>query len=129
MLHAFYIGIFGIRYKTRDGDHVLWPNQFVWLLEKGLLDWQDHAPWGLWADAIQGKSDADATAKLFALAQVAWFVAQSILRLASDLSIMRLESMTLSYIPIFALTYFFWWMKPRDIETPTISDLPPMTAL
>lgn len=34
--------------------------------------------------------------------------------------------MTLSYIPLFAATYFFWWIKPKDIKTPSIVDLPHM---
>ena len=34
--------------------------------------------------------------------------------------------MTLSYIPLFAITYFFWWVKPKDVLTPSVVDLPDM---
>ena len=35
--------------------------------------------------------------------------------------------MTLSYIPLVSLTYFFWWLKPKDVMTPSVIDLPNMT--
>ena len=45
LIHAFYVGMLGIRYRTSDGTRVLWPNQFAWLLEQGLFRWADHAQW------------------------------------------------------------------------------------
>jgi len=49
LVHAFYIGMLGIRYrvspawKSHDGGHtkVLWPTQFAWLLENGHIQWDD----------------------------------------------------------------------------------------
>ncbi|KAF2208059.1 hypothetical protein CERZMDRAFT_114796 [Cercospora zeae-maydis SCOH1-5] len=108
LLQAFYIGMFGIRYRTPFGTRVLWPSQFLWLLDQGLLDWSDHASWGLSASVISDKGNADATAKVFALLQIGWFV-------------------TLSYIPPFAMAYAYWWTKPKDIETPTEIELPYLT--
>ncbi|KFZ19706.1 hypothetical protein V501_00556 [Pseudogymnoascus sp. VKM F-4519 (FW-2642)] len=35
--------------------------------------------------------------------------------------------MTLSYIPLFTVTYFFWWHKPKDVLTPSIVTLPDMS--
>ena len=40
--------------------------------------------------------------------------------------ISQLETMTLSYIPLFAVTYFFWWVKPKDVMTPSTVELPDM---
>ncbi|KAL9045408.1 MAG: hypothetical protein Q9214_001539 [Letrouitia sp. 1 TL-2023] len=37
--------------------------------------------------------------------------------------------MTLSYIPLVAITYFFWWIKPKDVMTPSVVDLPDMFLL
>lgn len=128
MVHAFYIGMFGVRYRVQQGTRVLWPNQFVWLLEQGLFKWEDHEAWGLSREAIKDKSNADGTAKVFAMVQIAWFVAQSIMRAAHNLPISPLESMTLSYIPLFIVTYSYWWIKPKDIETPSVVDLPAMTC-
>ncbi|KAI4747790.1 hypothetical protein E4T50_01874 [Aureobasidium sp. EXF-12298] len=35
--------------------------------------------------------------------------------------------MTLSYVPLFAVAYLYWWTKPRDIDTPSEIYLPKMT--
>lgn len=127
IVQAFYIGMFGLQYRTAHGTKVIWPNQFLWLLEQGLLDWQDHKNWGLSVEAIKDKSNSDTTGKLFAASQVVWFVAQSVMRVVHDLPLSPLESMTLSYVPLFSVTYFYWWTKPRDIEMPSEICLPEMT--
>lgn len=90
------------------------------------VDWDDHAVWGLSEESIRDKSNADSTAKLSTLVQVTWFMAQSIMRRAHTLPLSQLESMTLSYIPLFAVTYFYWWVKPKDVLTPSVVDLPDM---
>ncbi|KAG9512755.1 hypothetical protein KCU99_g8546, partial [Aureobasidium melanogenum] len=127
IVQAFYISMFGLQYRTSHGTKVIWPNQFLWLLEQGLLDWQDHKNWGLSVEAIKDKSNSDTTGKLFAASQVVWFVAQSVMRVVHDLPLSPLETMTLSYVPLFAVTYFYWWTKPRDIEMPSEVYLPEMT--
>ena len=127
LIHAFYVGMLGVRYHTPNGTRVLWPNQFVWLLEQSLFKWENCAEWNMTYENITDKSNADGTTKVFALGQVGWFVAQSIIRTVYDLPFAPLESMTLSYIPLFALTYFFWWVKPKDVETPSEIVLPDMT--
>ena len=127
LVQAFYIGMLGVRYRTPRGTRVLWPNQFIWLLEQGLFKWENRAEWGLTRENIKDRSNADGTAKLFALIQVGWFVAQSVIRTAHRLPFAPFESMTLGYIPLFALTYFFWWVKPKDVETPSEVDFPAMS--
>lgn len=127
LIQAFYIGMLGIRYRTPCGTRVLWPNQFIWLLEQGLVKWENQAEWNMTLASIKDRSNADGTAKVFALFQVGWFVAQCIIRTAHSLPLAPFESMTLGYIPLFALTYFFWWIKPKDIETPSEIDLPTMS--
>ncbi|KAL9637740.1 MAG: hypothetical protein Q9164_002016 [Protoblastenia rupestris] len=126
LVHAFYIGMLALRYRTPRGWRVIWPNQYTWLLEQGLIDWKDHALWGLAKEDIRDKSNADDAVKLVALCQVSWFVAQSIMRTAHALPLSQLESMALSYVPLFAATYFFWWLKPKDVLMPSIVDLPNM---
>ena len=128
LVHAFYIGMLALRYRTPQGEKVIWPNQYTWLLEQGLIQWEDHASWGLSEDSLRDKSNTDGAAKLLALGQVSWFVVQSIIRTAHDLPISQLETMTLSYIPLVALTYFFWWIKPKDVMTASVVDLPEMTV-
>lgn len=127
LIHAFYIGMLALRYRTACGEKVIWPNQYTWLVQEGLVNWDDHDQWGLSEEDIRDKSNADGTAKLLALVQVSWFAAQSIMRRAHTLPLSQLESMTLSYIPLFAITYLFWWVKPKDVLTPSIVNLPDMS--
>lgn len=126
LVHAFYIGMLALRYRTPQGEKVIWPNQYAWLLEHGLIDWNDHGLWGLSEENIRDKSNADGTAKLLAVGQVTWFVMQSIMRRTHTLPLSQLETMTLSYIPLIAITYFFWWVKPKDVMTPSVVELPDM---
>ena len=126
MIHAFYISMLALRYRTLRGDRVIWPNQYTWLLKEGLVDWRDHECWGLSEEEICDKSNADSAAKLVAVCQALWFVAQSIMRAAHRLPLSQVESMTLSYIPLFVATYIFWWTKPKDIKTLSIITLPSM---
>ncbi|KAM0796513.1 hypothetical protein BDR22DRAFT_825134 [Usnea florida] len=128
LVHAFYIGMLALRYRTPQGEKVIWPNQYTWLLEQGMIDWDNHALWGLSEENLRDKSNADGTAKLLALGQVFWFVAQSIMRRVHMLPLSQLEAMTLSYVLLFAITYFFWWPKPKDVLTPSIIDLPDMLS-
>ncbi|KAJ5806514.1 uncharacterized protein N7503_004116 [Penicillium pulvis] len=46
LIHAFYISMLALRYRTPKGDRVIWPNQYTWLLEQRLISWEDHANWG-----------------------------------------------------------------------------------
>jgi hypothetical protein len=48
------------------------------------------------------------------------------MRRAHTLPLSQLESMTLGYIPLFDVMYFFWWIKPKDVLTPSVVDLPDM---
>lgn len=112
-----------LRYRTPLGDRVIWPNQYTWLLQNNITTWEEHANWGLSIEDIRDKSKADSVAKLIALIQVSWFVATCIIRAAHSLPFSQFESMTLGYIPLFIVTYFFWWYKPKDIRSPSVVDL------
>ncbi|KAL8693051.1 MAG: hypothetical protein Q9224_003834 [Gallowayella concinna] len=127
LVHAFYIGMLALRYRTSRGNKVIWPNQYTWLLQQRLIAWDDHESWGLSEENIRDKSNADGTAKFLALGQVCWFAAQSIMRTAHHLPLAQLESMTLSYIPLFAITYLFWWIKPKDVLSLSVVNLPQMS--
>lgn len=127
LIHAFFISMLALRYRTPNGDRVIWPNQYTWLLQQRVIIWEDHANWGLSLENIRDKSKADNAAKFIAFIQVFWFVAQCILRAAYHLPLSQLEAMTLGYIPMFVVTYFFWWDKPKDIRSPSIVELPDMS--
>ncbi|CAG8021305.1 unnamed protein product [Penicillium salamii] len=127
LIHAFYISMLALRYRTPNGDRVIWPNQYTWLLQQHLIEWSDHPTWGLSVGDIWDKSKSDGAAKLLALVQVTWFSAQCLLRICHHLPLSQLESMTLGYIPLFVVTYFFWWNKPKDVRSSSLVDLPPMS--
>lgn len=128
LVHAFYIGMLALRHRTERGEKVIWPNQFQWLLEQQLVDWRDHQAWGLSKENIPDKSNADTTVKAFALLQVSWFVAESIMRAAHDLPLSQLESMTLSDVPLFIVAYFLCWSKPKDVLIPSVVELQSMSV-
>lgn len=127
LVHAFYIGMLGIRYQTEHGHKVLWPSQYAWLLNNGLTRWSERDTWGLSEDSIRDKNKADGLVKLAAICQVTWFVLQCITRTAHQLPIAPLEAMTLAYVLVVFLTYIFWWLKPKDIATASFVKLPDMT--
>ncbi|MCJ1360141.1 MAG: hypothetical protein MMC33_010144 [Icmadophila ericetorum] len=126
LVHAFYIGMLALKYRTPLGERVVWPNQFIWLLEQDLIDWKDHTLWGLSEGSIHDKSNADSAVELAVVCQVSWFVAEYIVRACHSLPLSQLETMTLSYIPLFVITYFFWWLKPKDVITASVVELPKM---
>ncbi|KAJ5097266.1 hypothetical protein N7456_007987 [Penicillium angulare] len=127
LVHAFYISMLALRYRTEKGDQVIWPNQYTWLLKQRLINWTDHASWGLSIDDISDKNKSDGAAKLLAILQVSWFFIQCMLRVAYHFPLSQLETMTLGYIPLFVVTYFFWWNKPKDIRSPSFVELPAMS--
>lgn len=130
MTQALYLGMLGVRYRYGPTAYrVLWPGQFAWLLNNKLIRWDDISgagSWGLAAESIHDKSKADGLVKLAALCQVVWFTLQCITREAHGLSLAALEVMTLAYVVVMVVTYFFWWIKPKDISTASFVELPQM---
>lgn len=62
MIHAFYVNMLALRYRTTRGNRFIWPNQYTWLLQQGLVDWDNQE--------IRNKSNADSAVKLIAFCQV-----------------------------------------------------------
>lgn len=118
----------GIRYKTgnRGGYRVMWPLQYAYLLNSGLVSWPPDELWGLSEDLIDDKSKADGLLKLVALWQVVWFTINCITRSIHNMELAPLESMTLAYVLQVVLTYCLWWQKPKDIATASFVSLPEM---
>lgn len=119
---TLYISMFSLRYRTPLGDKVIWPSQYTWLLQERLTYWKHHPNWGLLVEDIQNKSKIDNFSRLIALCQVLWFLVNASCVLLV-LFHSQIESMKFGYIPLFAVTYFFWWDKPKDIRSPSIIEL------
>lgn len=45
------------------------------------------------------------------------------MRAVHRLPLAQLDPMTLSYVPRFAITYLFWWIKPKDVLTSSVVEL------
>nr|CEG05131.1 unnamed protein product [Fusarium clavum] len=129
-IHGFYLCMMGVRYNSGNcvGYRTLWPGQYAWLLNNSLVSWQTHKEWGLAKEDISDKNKADGLVKLAALLQVIWFTLQCITRVAHQLPLATLETMTLAYVFNALVTYALWWEKPKDIVTASFVDLPQMTA-
>ncbi|SCN86819.1 uncharacterized protein FFM5_04026 [Fusarium fujikuroi] len=130
-VHGFYLCMMGVRYNSgcNGGYRTLWTGQYAWLLNNGLVSWQDHKSWGLAKEEIADKNKADGLVKLAALLQVVWFTVQCITRSAHHLPLATIETMTLAYVFNGLVTYAFWWEKPKDIVTASFVNLPEMTPL
>ncbi|TFK44007.1 hypothetical protein BDQ12DRAFT_701673 [Crucibulum laeve] len=60
----------------------------------------------------------DALSKGLALFQTLWFVIQCIARGAQHLALTEIELSTIALAVLNAVTYFFWWNKPLDVQHP-----------
>jgi hypothetical protein len=67
---------------------------------------------------LKDKGKADVLAKVIALIQTLWFVAQCIARGAKHLPLTEIEVVTLAYTTVNLFIYFFWWDKPKDVGCP-----------
>jgi hypothetical protein len=67
---------------------------------------------------IKDKGKADIIAKIFAILQTSWFVAQCIARGVGKLPLTELEVVTLAYAMVNVFIYYFWWDKPKDAQCP-----------
>ncbi|RWA09806.1 hypothetical protein EKO27_g5304 [Xylaria grammica] len=125
---SFFIGMMGVRYRTRThgGYRVLWPMQFAYLLNSGLVSWPPDESYSLSEHLIEDKSKADGLVKLVALWQVTWFTINCIARSVRSLELAPLESITPAYVVQTFLTYCLWWKKPRGVATVNFVSLPDM---
>ena len=123
--HGFYAEMGGFRvYEDTTGT---WYNfraaQLSWLAQENLITIPTVS-----AEDIYDRSTAGALGKSIACAQSAWFLFQTIARVAQHLPISTLELATLPFIGCTWLSYWFWWAKPMDMETFTtihVNQLPP----
>ena len=70
-------------------------------------------------EEILDKSKADIFVKLLALVQTLWFAFDTIYRMqSSKLYATEAEIVTFTFACLSAITKFFWWRKPQDINRP-----------
>jgi len=65
---------------------------------------------------IQDRSKTDTFSKGIVLLQTTWFIIQCISRFATKLAVTELETVTLAFAVLNAITYWLWWDKPSDVR-------------
>lgn len=114
MEHAFYANSGGFLLKCSDMDafpldahavHYLVSREYIRLPS-------------ITRDEVWDRSKADLFAKAATIIQSAWLIIGSIGRAASGLPLSPMETFTLAFIVSTIMSYFFWWRKPQNVETP-----------
>jgi len=67
---------------------------------------------------LKDKGKADVLAKVIALIQTLWFVAQCVARGFEHLPLTEIEVVTLAYTTVNVFICYFWWNKPKDVKCP-----------
>lgn len=74
-------------------------------------------------DEIMDRSKSDVLAKVLALVQTTWFIAQVISRAVQHLPSTQLEITTVAFAFLNVLIYMLWWNKPQNIRYPIMVPL------
>lgn len=116
LVHAFYADSGGFMLHAKDSTPFpVTAEQVLYLVQKKHV-----AMPTITKEEIWDKSKADMFAKLVAALQSAWFVVQIIARGGQRLPITLLELSTIALMCCSAMTLYFWFRKPLNVETPTI---------
>lgn len=85
------------------------------LVSRGYIELPDVTAKELW-----DKSKSDAFAKAVSLIQGGWVVIQAVARTVLGLPLAPLELFTLAFVVSTFMSYYFWWKKPQQAESPTV---------
>ncbi|KAI9769003.1 MAG: hypothetical protein M1839_003833 [Geoglossum umbratile] len=103
----------GIRFTIRLGDLIL-------LMKAGLLPLPNIS-----LHDLKERSKNDQFARVVTSLQVLYFAVHSFGRLGSNLPISPLEVSTLAFVCCAAFIEYFWWNKPLDLRSATVTTLSP----
>ena len=112
--HAFFADAGGFVLRTRDW--VCFPldgKQLLYLINKGWVAYPD-----VDVKVISDKNKTDGVIRLLMVAQTLWFAINCICRAAQGLAITTFELTVLGSIVCSYGTWFCWFHKPADAETP-----------
>jgi hypothetical protein len=114
MTHAFFADMGG--FVLDPPDYPSFPvnaHQVHYLVTHGFVDFPN-----VHRDDIQDKNKADAFVRILSSIQVFWFALQCIGRAAQHLSVSMLELDVVAIVLCTFPTFFFWFHKPLDVDTP-----------
>ena len=103
----------GVRFTIRLNDLIL-------LMEADLLPLPN-----IRIHDLDERSKNDQFARVVTSLQVLYFVVQFLGRLGSNLPVSTLEVSTLAFICCAAFVEYFWWNKPLDLRSATVTTLSP----
>jgi hypothetical protein len=112
------MGGFTILQESEDGLQrtvLIHPMDLIHLFESGTIVWPQ-----IKDSDIDDRSQSDKFMKAIAIAQVVWFAAQIIGRVADGLAVTTIELFTLSNVFCTAITYLAWWHKPNGVRAPIL---------
>ncbi|RYP73402.1 hypothetical protein DL771_003670 [Monosporascus sp. 5C6A] len=127
MTHSHYAIMGGFAFDTSiigtGRDFLTGGRQRITLTSNGVLALTEIAPHllpDISVSLINDKSKANQLAKTIIAIQASWFAAQCISRMAVGMTISLLELNTLAHAICALIAYAYWWLKPLDVEEPTL---------
>jgi hypothetical protein len=126
MRHAFFADMGGLFLECPDfTPFPIDPHQLFWMVENQYLDYPEVHERTIW-----DKNKADGFARLLTLVQIAWFLVQTLGRVAQHLALSTIELATLAFIFCTVNTFYFWRHKPLDVATTIVVPCPtPLSAI
>ena len=113
MTHSFYLLMGGFAFCKSDQGETVWKAIHPITLREH-LDPDDFEFPAISEEEIKNKSKGDGLAKTITICQLAPFSVQFIVRLAKGWAASELEVLTFATCILIAMTYAFWWFKPRS---------------
>lgn len=115
---GFFLLMGGFTLPKGEGEEdgyipVLTPYGFVTYVQAGMIDQSSFD-----RRFINDKGKASSVAKLVTLVQAGWLIFQCITRVVAGLPITLLEIHVANQVFCAAVSYFFWWHKPLDVNEP-----------
>lgn len=115
MIHAFYADSGGFVFQARESKAFPVTAKQVWyLVQSNYMQIPSITKKEIW-----DKSKADRLAKTIASVQAGWLIIQVIARALQRLPVTLLELSTVALLTCTGATFFFWFYKPLNVETPT----------
>lgn len=115
MIHAFYADSGGFVFQARESKAFPVTAKQVWyLVQSNYMQIPSITKKEIW-----DKSKADRLAKAIASVQAGWLIIQVIARAFQRLPVTLLELSTVALLTCTGATFFFWFYKPLNVETPT----------
>lgn len=118
MRQSFFADMGGVRVNLKDDEFPVTSKHIYVLFKLGLIKLDAIKP-----AAIEDRSKADGSAKLFTIVQTGWFILQCLARLLQHNSLTTLELSTIAFVVCTIGTNIMWWAKPKDVIVPVVLNI------